>query len=565
MNLNVRIWILFSALVCFSFLLVGRLYWIQIISGQEFVQLAENQFVVPNYHNYSRGDIVFSTVKGERVPMATLRSGNILALNPLLIIDPEYVYKELSSVIDVDKERFDVVTSREVNYVELNNHLSLDEGQAIRKLELEGVTLHPQSWRYYPGESIAAQTVGFIGFQGNELAGRYGLERNYESVLSRRSDSYTVNFFAEIFANMSHEMSDMSHVEGDVITYLEPSLQSMVENRLLEFMDKWHAEEVGAIVMDPVTGSIFSFSSLPSFDPNDFRNAKPDRYANPLVENVYEMGSVIKALTIASGIDAGVISPQSKYYDHGSVRIDGFTVSNFDGRSRGEIDMQKVLNDSVNTGVVHIMELMGTNRFAQYMKDFGFSEKTGIDLPNEAENIINNFDSPRRIEYATASFGQGIALTPIGTIRALSALANGGLVVEPRLVERIEYSDGTIEEIEKPNPRRVISEESSRSITRMLVNTVDEALVGGSFKKDRYSIAAKTGTAQVAHKFERGYQDDVFLHSFFGYFPAYDPEFIIFLYAVNPKDSLYASQTLTEPFIDITNFIINHYSISPDR
>ena len=227
--------------------------------------------------------------------------------------------------------------------------------------------------------------------------------------------------------------------------------------------------------------------------------------------------------------------------------------------------MQTVLNQSLNTGVSFIVKTMGKDRFREYFKALKFGNETGVDLPNETYGLINNLNSPRDVEYATASFGQGIALTPIATVRALSALGNGGKLITPHIAKRIEYQDGTYKDITYPEGDQVWSEETSEEISRMLTTVVDEALGGGKVKLEHYSIAAKTGTAQIADNENGGYYEDRFLHSFFGYFPAYEPEYLIFLYTVEPKGVQYASETLTSPFMELTKFLINYYNVPPDR
>ncbi len=227
--------------------------------------------------------------------------------------------------------------------------------------------------------------------------------------------------------------------------------------------------------------------------------------------------------------------------------------------------MQEVLNQSLNIGMAFVAEEVGGKVMGKKMKEFGFGEETGVDLPFEVRGLISNLDSPRSIEYATAAYGQGIALTPIATVRALSALGNGGFMVTPHFVTNIEYENGENAHVAPVDRVSVIKKETSEEITRMLVEVVDEALKKGKVKKDRYSIAAKTGTAQIAKAGERGYSEDRYLHSFFGYFPAYDPEYLIFLFHVEPVGAKYASQTLTDPFMEIVDFIINYYKIPPDR
>ncbi|MBU4479877.1 hypothetical protein KKG48_00325, partial [Patescibacteria group bacterium] len=202
---------------------------------------------------------------------------------------------------------------------------------------------------------------------------------------------------------------------------------------------------------------------------------------------------------------------------------------------------------------------------AKYMLSLGFGEETGVDLPNETYGLVSNLESSRDLEFATASFGQGIALTPVETVRALSVLANGGKLITPHLSQGIKYDIGLSRELLYEEGERVFKESTSDEITRMLVEVVDSALLGGTVKMEHYSVAAKTGTAQMAKEDGRGYYDNKYLHSFFGYFPAYDPQFLVFFYIVDPKEVNYASHTLTEPFVNLTKFLINYYEVPPDR
>ncbi len=286
-------------------------------------------------------------------------------------------------------------------------------------------------------------------------------------------------------------------------------------------------------------------------------------FVNPLVEGVYEMGSIIKPLTLAAGIDAGVITADTTYDDKGFRIFNTKRISNFDGKARGVVKMQEVLSQSLNTGTVFTMERLGKERFRSYFKSYGFDTETGIDLPNEGVGRLDNLETSRDIEYATASFGQGISMTPIATVRALATLANGGLLVTPHIIKQTEYGLGITRDFVPTTQKRVLKKETAEEISRMLTVVVDKALLGGTVKQDRYSIAAKTGTAQQV---EGGvYSETNFLHTFFGYFPSHDPKFIVFMAVKNPQGALYASNTLTAPFMQITKFLLNYYEIPPDR
>jgi cell division protein FtsI/penicillin-binding protein 2 len=415
---------------------------------------------------------------------------------------------------------------------------------------------------------MLSHALGFVGYKGNTLGGRYGLERYYNDLLKRDDEKLYVNFFAEVFSNVSDLFStyDKSNREGDIVTTIEPSVQRTLERELVMLMEEWNAEAAGGLIIHPGTGAMYALGSLPDYDPNTFNTVSdPSVFTNPIVENVYEMGSIVKALTMAIGLDTGSITSLDTYVDHGSVLIDGARIANYDGRARGQVPMQEILNQSLNTGVVHIMQKTGRDDFGKYMKKFGVETRTGIDLPNEVRGLASNLESDQLVEYATASFGQGIAYSPIAMARALAALGNGGVLVTPHLVQEIDYSIGFSEQIVYEPGERVISEQTSDEISRMLVEVVDTALRNGEVKMPGYSIAAKTGTAQMPDPEAGGYLEDEFLHSFFGYFPAYDPEFLIFLYVIKPQDVKYASETLTDPFFNLTRFLIHYYEIPPDR
>ena len=526
-----RGWLFYVGATIFALLIVWKLFVIQIVQGQEYSAQANRQYVARAGGVFDRGSIFFTERGGKRLSAATLKSGYIIAINPTTLGDIEKTYNDLSSVIKLEEEEFFSKANKKSDpYEEIAKKITKKDADRINALELKGVLVIKDQWRFYPAESMAAHTLGFVGYKGDELSGRYGLERFYEDVLSRNDISLYTNFFTEVFSNISSTLLSATNTrKGDIATSIEPAVQGFLENRLAEVIKDFNAKAGGGVVIDPKSGEIFAMASFPTFNPNTFNKENDQKvFGNAIVESVYEMGSIIKPLTVAAGLDAGVIRADSTYDDKGYVILNKSRIENYDGRGRGVVSMQEVLSQSLNTGAVYVMQKLGKKRFRDYMLGYGIGRESGIDLPNEVTGIVGNLQSPREIEYATASFGQGIAMTPIETVRALSVIANGGKLVTPHIGTRIIYNDGLYQNLVPPEPTQVLKKESSEEISRMLTKVVDEALLGGTVALPNYSIAAKTGTAQMARENGRGYYDNKFLHSFFGYFPSYDPRFLVF-------------------------------------
>ena len=214
-----------------------------------------------------------------------------------------------------------------------------------------------------------------------------------------------------------------------MVLTIDPNVQLFVEDQLKVMQEKWHSDSGGMIVMDPNTGKIVAMGAYPSFDPNVVSDGKVANFSNPLVENVYEMGSIIKPLTVAAGLDSGAITRESRYFDRGDLLINGFHVRNYDHRARGDVNVQEILSQSLNVGTVFVAQKIGGKKFKDYMLGYGLGEATGVDLPNEATSLVDNLHSNIEVDYLTTAFGQGMAISPLQTIRALASLGNGGKLV----------------------------------------------------------------------------------------------------------------------------------------
>lgn len=584
-----RIRILLACIVLFALILVGKLYQLQVMNGSSYSARADRQYVKPNSVIFDRGTIFFQKRDGTKVGVATVAQGFTLAINPKLLLDPETAYASINAVLlhsaslaaasssgtlpppTLNRATFLAGAAKKAQtYVEVLKKISNDDGLAINALGIPGVSVYRNDWRLYPGGSLASQTVGLTGQSSTQatpvIAGRYGLESFYDETLARNIDTVYVNFFAELFANIKSTVFENKPLAGDIVSSIDPAVQNFLEQTLKEAASKWKPDEIGAIVIDPNTGFIYGMGHLPTFDPNDTSNVKSAAiFSNPMVQSTYEMGSIIKPLTMAAGIDSGAVTPTETYNDTGFIIVDGKRISNYDGKARGVIPMQQILSQSLNVGASFIATQMGTTTMKNYFTSFGLGSTTGVDLPDDQKGNIANLSTKRAVEHDTASFGQGIAMTPLATARALSILASGGLLVTPHIVKEIDYTLGIPKTIVPAPGVRVIKKETADAVTQMLVNVVDKAFTKGPVQMEHYSIAAKTGTAQIANPAGGGYYTDRYLHSFFGYFPAYNPRFLVFLYQVYPKGAEYASATLTDPFQQLTHFLINYYDIPPDR
>jgi stage V sporulation protein D (sporulation-specific penicillin-binding protein) len=563
-----KIHILGLILCFFLIILMIRIIYLQIPRNEYYRSLAEGQYVTSSKEDFDRGSIYFSNRKGGLVSAANLKTLYTIALDTNSLRDATGTYELLSRYIpNIDKVDFFEKASK-INdpYEKIVDNIEEDTVATLKKYLVKGLTFSKQHIRSYPQEAVGAKILGFVGFSGTTRRGQYGVEKYYDDVLARNTVDSKTNFFAELFADIqSTTVSNVPKFEGNIILTIDAEAERFLHQTLIDTKAQWKSDVIGGIIMDPNTGAIIAMDALPSYDPNVYRDVVDQSYfSNPLVGGVYEMGSIIKPLTMASALDAGAVNEDTTYIDTGFRDLNGYKVRNFDGKARGKTDMQTILGKSLNVGTVFLVEQLGQEKFQGYFKKLGFGQETGIDLPNESKGLTRNLDSNVFVDSATSGFGQGIAITPIQTIKALAALGNGGVMVDPHVVDSIIFENGDTKKIIANTGEQVFTKETSEKISRMLVNVVDNSLKDGAYKMQHYSIAAKTGTAQMV-KPGGGYYEDRYLHSFFGYFPAYQPRYIIFLFHTYPKGAQYASATLTDPFFKLVKFLLSYYEVPPDR
>lgn len=544
---------------------LSRLFWLQIVQYKAYEALASRQQTVTQTLQAKRGEI-FMHEKDNVVPVVSTKDGWLLALDPRKVSHPETLYAKLMELgpITMQKEEFITRASKKDDpYEPIEHRMPNSTKKRIEDAHIPGVFFLLEDWRSYSAGAFASHVIGFVDSTGD---GKYGIERYYNKDLIGEDGKFEGEMTPT--GRLLLLGKTITHPEKDgvgILLTIDSGVQKYLEDRLHDVLEQYHARSAGGIIIEPKTGKILAMGALPMYDPNEYAKEKDASvFKNPLVENVFEMGSIMKPLTMAAGIDTGAVTPETTYFDPGHLIIDGAKVSNYDGKSRGTVPMQEILSQSLNTGSVFVMQHIGRERFLDYIRAYGFGSKTGIDLPNETVGNFKNLDSPRMIEYATASFGQGISETPIEFVRALSSLANGGLLVNPYVVEELRYENGEVVQKKKDEPKRILKEDTSKTVTRMLVTVVDTKLANGKGKIPGYSVAAKTGTAQIASLKDRGYSGD-FMHTFFGYGPAYDPRFLVFYYVERPQGVQYASETLTQPFRQTMKYLFSYFEVPPDR
>lgn len=564
-----RIRLILAFVILVALAIFVRLYFIQIVHGSEYSEKADRQFAAGGNGLFDRGKIYFTRGDGELISAATLATGFLVAINPQTLSDPEAAYAALVEVAPdtvISRDAFFAAAAKKGQiYIEVAHHLPDTSGQALEVKHISGVQVLRERWRQYPGGTLAAQTIGIVTYgSGDTLAGRTGLEATYEGTLSRSGDALYKNFFAELFSNVGNLLVAAKDArEGDIVTTIDPEVQTRLQDDLVKVSKKYASKESGGIIMDPATGAIIAIASFPSYDGNDLQNVDGTALGNPLVERVHEFGSIMKPLTMTSGLDAGVITPETTYNDTGCITVSRASICNWDRKARGVIPMQQIIEQSLNVGASWVATELGQEKFRGYFTKL-FGSKTGIDLPNEGRALTSNLSTTQQVNFDNMSFGQGIAETPVQMIRALGSIANDGVMVTPHLARAVRLNSGVERVLDWSQTVPVFSAEAARETTKMMTAVVDNKLQNGTAKIPTMSVAAKTGTAQLTDG-QGGYYKDRFFHSFVGFFPSYSPRFIILLYTNDPQNVTYASDTLGSTFLDLTHFLIDYYAIPPDR
>lgn len=510
--------------------LVFRLYGLQVKHGTYYLTRAESQAAAQTYDELNRGSIYFTDKYGNLVPAAMNKDYPTIFAVPIEMQKSgdinEYAAQlhEIFPDIPIAELQSKFSNAKSMYYL-LAKKASDEQVSRVKQAGIKGVYVEYRKMRFYPFGALAAHVLGYLGQDASARPrGYYGTESYFNDGLGN---------------NTSLQLT------------IDYNIQAEAEKTLNRLIGKFGAKGGTIIVEDPKTGSILAMGSEPSFDPNDYSSYPVSDFLNPAVQEIYEPGSVFKVFTMASGIDSGAITPETRYTDTGSVIIDGRTIKNWDLKAHGVQTMTGVIEQSLNTGAVFAEQKTGSAAFLAYMKKFGLGDRTGITLPGELQGDLRRLSGNQDIYFATASFGQGVAVTPLALINAMSAIANKGVRMKPNIIA------GTAPE----EADRVMSASSARAVTGMMVSAVDKAQVG---KIEGYSVAGKSGTAFIPDFKFGGYTDRV-INTYAGFAPAYDARAVVLIKLDDPKGAPLAGETVVPAFRDLLQFILNYYRVSPDR
>ncbi len=549
--------------------LIGRLFMLQIVRHGDYTALAVKQHTSVREVRPERGGIFAQDKSHELIPLALNRAAHMIAIAPKYVTDQAAVADALSKTLGLDQDFIlKKLEKKDDPYEIVARRAREEEARMLEAQKLDGVLLEKEMQRTYPYGKLAAHTIGFVSRETSREEGRYGLERFYEKDLAGEQgllEGIQESGGTSFLAALGKRIIKPSARGSALVLTLDFNIEREAEKILEGIYKKWGAVSGALVVLEPKTGRILALSALPAFDPNEFFNEEDfSVFLNPLTEARYEFGSVVKPITMAAGIEEKVVTPESTYRDTGELRIGGYTIKNFDEKAYGVQTMTGVLEKSLNIGAAYVARLLGQERQFFYLTQFGFGGKTGVDLPGEISGNISNLSRGREIDYMTASFGQGIAMTPLGLASSIGAIANGGVLMKPYIVEKITDDSGV--EIQKApqEVRRVISRETSEMVSKMLVSAVRNGFENRAGVKG-YFVAGKTGTAQIPRRDGKGYDTDRVIHTFVGYAPAFDPRFLILLQLSEPKGNRFAANTLTPAFHDLAEFILNYYEVPPDE
>ncbi len=568
--MSVKIRVLFVLFILLFSALTVRLFYWQVIEGRTLADQAKDQHTSSLVTSAPRGNILAS----DGTPwVARMTAWNVWANPRKVKISTSEVAEKLMQVMgeenikpeeySEEKSRINTLLSKDVSWVLLKQKVQDSVKKNIEALTIEGIGFDQTEASYYPEASSAAQILGFVGkdSDGNDT-GYFGLEGYYNLPLSGKSGyigGETDAMGSPLLLNGSTEVSAISGVS--LITSIDKRVQTIVENELVRGVEKYQAIGGSVTIMDPKTGQILAMANFPYYDPANYSSYNDTLFKNPIITDTFEPGSIFKVIIMASGLDAGVVEPDTECdICDGPLKLDKYYIKTWNNKYTSNITMTDVIMESDNVGMSFVGQKLGMDAMYDYLTKFGIGQKTGIDLQGEAAPKLREKGTWNQVDLATASFGQGVSVTGIEMVRAVAAIANGGYLVTPRVVESIK-GDGWEEKVDTDKPVRIISKKAASEITQMMIKAANDGEAKWC-KVQGYNIAGKTGTAQIA--VEGHYDETNTNHSFIGFASPENPKFIMLVTLKSPQSSPWAAETAAPLWYAIAKDLFAYFGIAPE-
>lgn len=553
---------------CVIFLGLGavflRLFYWQIIKGPELQAVAQSQYTSVASTKSSRGRIL--TADGH-VLVGNQTVYTLFAQPHILQDEPKLIATALAQHLSTDSAKLipaftNKLADPDKKWVALQHRISKEQKEAIQALDLYGIGFDPVEVRFYPEASMAAQIAGFVGKNTDGYdQGYFGIEGEFDLELQGADGSVKRERDPHGRTIWLKGKQEIEAKDGrDVILTIERDTQYLIEKKLKEGIEKYGAVSGEVAIMNPKTGAIIAMASFPNYHPQEFYTYPSELYRNPLVAESYEPGSTFKVLTVAAGIDSKTISPETICTRcAGPRKIGGFTIKTWNDEYQKDITIKDGLAKSDNTAMIYIAEEMGTDTFVKYLDAFKIGEASGIEIEEDSSTPKRKDWKP--IDLATSSFGQGIVTTGMQMLRAVGAVANGGVMMKPHIVQAVVVN-GTPVRIEPQEVAQPIRAETAEQVTDMMVHAAHKGEAQWTVLKN-YTIAGKTGTAQIP--VAGHYDEEKTIASFIGFAPAHDPQFVMLVKLREPQSSPWASETAAPLWYEIAQELFIRMGIPPDK
>jgi cell division protein FtsI (penicillin-binding protein 3) len=554
---KVRIFVI-SCILLFCFVLVmARMFQLQVLKKEQLYRLASQQHHVRIPLLPKRGSIT----DREGNEMAVSIEVDSVYADPRKIVDPEKTARDLASILKIDPQETRQKLKSRGAFEWIQRQISTSEVEQIKALRLPGIFFLKENKRFYPNASLAPHVIGFVGLDSRGLE---GIEFQHDARLNGKGRLWSVDRDALGREIAIEEISlDKEDHHENVMLTLDKQVQHVVEAELGRAVQKWGAKGGMAIAMDPFSGRVLAMASYPSFNPNQFLQYRSKIWRNRAIADAFEPGSLFKIWLAAAVIEEKIVrSSDSFFCENGSYNIYDRTIH--DTSKHGWLTFQEIIKVSSNIGASKVGEKIGKDRYYRYITAFGFGEKTGIGLPGESKGIVHHPRYWSPVALDTIAFGQGISVTGIQLVAALSAIANGGSLMKPSMVEKITNEKGeTLESFKPEVVRRVISEETAKKVTALLKTTTEKGGTGEGAVPTGYEVAGKTGTAQKVDNQRGGYSEDDYNSGFIGFAPADDPKVVLLVVIDEPQGATYGGVVAAPVFRTIMAKILPDFNVHP--